>query len=98
MNPVLKEIQKKITPVLKEYKVEYAAVFGSVARGRDTAESDVDMVVRIQRLPHGIWGFVGLKQDLEKALNKRVDLISEQGMGREFFGRIKDDLVMVYEQ
>ena len=74
------EIKQKIIPVLRRYGVTQASVFGSVAREQDTQDSDVDLLVRVGRLPFGIWGFVGLKQDLEKALGKKVDVISFQSL------------------
>ena len=51
------EIKRKITPVLKEYGVTQASVFSSVARSQETEESDVDLLVRVDNLPFGIWGF-----------------------------------------
>lgn len=92
------EIKEKITPILEQYGVEYAGVFGSVARGDDNSQSDVDIVVRVKNIPFGIWGMVGLKDDLEKALGIKVDLVSEQGIGQAFASRIKRDLVTLYEK
>ena len=69
----LQEIKRKISPVLSKYGVKRAAVFGSTARGEDTVKSDIDLLVKVGQLPFGIWGFVGLKQDLEKALGKKVE-------------------------
>ncbi len=76
----LEEVKQKTAPILKQHGVAYAAVFGSVARGEAGAESDVDLLVRIGNLHLGIWGFIALQQDLERALQKKVDLISEGAM------------------
>lgn len=73
----IQEIRQKISPVLLKYRVKRASVFGSVARGEDNPASDVDLLVKVDSLPFGIWGFVGLKQDLEEALGKKVDVVSE---------------------
>ena len=94
----INEIRDKITPVLEGYGVEYAGVFGSVARGNSKPQSDVDIVVRMKHIPYGIWGMVGLKNDLETALNVKVDLVSEQGISHSFASRIKRDLVTLYEK
>lgn len=69
------EILAKIKPVLKQYKVKKADLFGSVAYGEDTAESDVDLLVD---LPEGssLFDMGRLKLDLEEALNKDVDLLT----------------------
>jgi predicted nucleotidyltransferase len=65
------EVKKKIAPVLRKYNVIAASVFASVARGEANEKSDVDLLVKIGQLPFGIWGFVALKQDIEKALQKK---------------------------
>ena len=42
------DIQNKISPVLKEYGVKRAAVFGSVSRGDDGPRSDIDIMVSLE--------------------------------------------------
>lgn len=73
MNKVA-EIKKLIIPVLKEYGVKKAAIFGSVARGETRSDSDVDVLVET-REDMGLFEFSGLKQDLESILKKKVDLV-----------------------
>ena len=92
------QMKKKIIPILKRYGVEYAGVFGSVARGEDTPKSDVDIVVRVGRIPFGIWGFVGLRQDIERAHGKKVDVASTYGMHAHFASHVKRDAVTLYER
>ncbi|MBI4120232.1 MAG: nucleotidyltransferase family protein [Parcubacteria group bacterium] len=94
----IEEIKQKALPILEKYGVEYAAVFGSVARGQQQIDSDVDLLVRVEHIPFGIWGFVGLKQDLEKALGVKVDIVSEQGIDPRFASKIQTDLVKLYER
>ena len=49
-------------------------VFGSVARGEDTATSDIDFLV--DRTEHfGLLGLIGLESDLAELLGRRVDLV-----------------------
>ena len=92
------EVKQKITPVLRRYNVISASVFGSVARGEAGQESDVDLVVRIGRLPLGIWGFIAFKEDLEHALQKKVDVISEPALSLKLKKKIQRDLTLIYER
>lgn len=69
----IEEIKKKIIPILKRYPVKRAGVFGSVVRGEDTQESDIDILVEIEERM-SLLDFVGLKLELEEALGKKVDL------------------------
>ena len=58
------EIKEKTVPILKQHGVTYAAVFGSVARGEDRPQSDVDILVRLGR-PTGMVGYMKLVESLE---------------------------------
>lgn len=69
------EIAAKAQPILTHYGVRWAAVFGSAARGELRARSDIDILVDFVA-PIGLFRFVGLKLDLEDALNRKVDLVS----------------------
>ena len=93
----IEEVKLKITPILSRYGIKRAAIFGSVARGEARPDSDVDLLVKIGKLPFGIWGFVGLKQDLEQALDKKVDVISEAAINPLLEKKIRGDLTSIYE-
>lgn len=71
-------VQKIIVPLLKHYGVTKAAVFGSYARNSYNVESDVDILIEP---PKGMGlEFVRLKRDLEQSLQKKVDLVSYNGI------------------
>ena len=88
-------IKQKIMPVLKQYNVTRASVFGSIARGEDRPDSDVDLLVKVGPLTYGIWGFVALKQDLEKVLDRKVDVVSEGALNPKLAEKIKNDLTPI---
>jgi predicted nucleotidyltransferase len=69
----IEEIKNKILPILKKYGVTRAGVFGSVVRGEETKESDIDILVEIEGRM-SLLDFVGLKLELEEALGKKIDL------------------------
>jgi len=69
----VEEIKNKIIPILKRHGVTRAGIFGSVVRGEETKESDIDVLVEIESRM-SLLDFVGLKLELEDALGKRVDL------------------------
>ena len=61
----------KTQPVLKAW------LFGSFARGEETAHSDVDLLVELDHSkPVGL-KFFGMWNDLERLLNCKVDLVEE---------------------
>ncbi len=91
------EITRKIKPVLEEYGVGYAGIFGSVARGEDLPESDVDLMVSFER-PVGIYRFMELQDRLESAIGRDIDLVSKNAVNKYLEPYIKRDIVTVYEK
>jgi predicted nucleotidyltransferase len=69
----LEDIKRKALPILKRHGVTRAGVFGSVVRGEETDDSDIDILVEIERRM-SLLDFVGLKIELEEALGRKVDL------------------------
>ena len=53
--------------------------FGSVALGEDRPDSDVDLVVKAQENTSP-WFPTGLIEELERALGRRVDVVTEDGL------------------
>jgi uncharacterized protein len=67
-------------------------VFGSVARGEDRADSDVDLLAE---LPPGmsLFGLARLQADLEAILGTRVDLVPASDLKPDVHSRASRDLV-----
>lgn len=70
----IEELKTKVIPILKQYGVKKAAIFGSVVRGEAKANSDIDILVEIEN-DISLLDFVGLKIEIEEALGKKVDLV-----------------------
>lgn len=70
------EIKEKIYPIAKEYNVPRIYLFGSYARGEENENSDIDLVFEPKgSKATGILKKFDFKDELERALNKEVDLI-----------------------
>lgn len=67
-------IKSRIIPVLKRNSVTRAGIFGSYARGEQKENSDIDILIAIP-LSINLLDFIGLKQELEDVLGKKVDLV-----------------------
>ncbi len=70
----IKEIKKKITPILNEYGVVKASIFGSFAKDENDSSSDIDLLVEINK-DISLLDFIELKLKLEDKLNKPIDLV-----------------------
>jgi len=95
------KLREKILPVLLPWGVKRVALFGSVVRGEDTSESDVDILVELkppgERPPIGLRWF-GLEQELSHILGREVDLVSESGLSPYIRPYVEKDMVVLYEE
>ena len=66
---------REIWPELQALGVGHLELFGSCARGEDSADSDVDVVVTFAGKPT-LRGLVAVRDRLEAALGRRVDVIT----------------------
>ncbi len=96
MSGKLAEIKEKTAPVLKKHNAVEAYVFGSTARGEDRPDSDVDILVRFNQMEN-LFEFVGVKLDLEDALDgRKVDLVQMGALRQEFRQGIDRDKVRIF--
>ena len=72
-------ITEKIAEYFKTQPVLKAWIFGSFARGEETSDSDVDILVRFDRSTSsiGLFAYMRMHRELEERLGRKVDLAEE---------------------
>ncbi|MEP6902315.1 MAG: nucleotidyltransferase domain-containing protein, partial [Actinomycetota bacterium] len=70
--------------------------FGSFARGEANENSDIDLLVRFSK-PVG-WAFYGIADELERVMGRKVDLATENMLGKRIRESVKRDLQAIYEK
>jgi predicted nucleotidyltransferase len=97
MRPEREEILERLRtgrPALqREFPLQRIALFGSVARGEATEDSDVDILVDVD--PSIGLGFVTLAERLEEMLGRKVDLVSRRAVKPLLWQEIEPELVDV---
>lgn len=93
----IEEVRLKIGSILQESNVEYAGVFGSVARGSARPDSDVDILVKFKGRPT-FKAYVDLDADIRHALGIDVDLLTEGSVNKFLRPYIEQDLKIIYGQ
>ena len=86
------DIREKVLPVLRQYGITRAGIFGSVVRGEATPESDVDILVELDA-EASLLDFIGVKLDLEDVLERRVDLVQYDAIRPRLRDRILSEEV-----
>lgn len=93
----IEEIKEKITPILLDYGVKKASVFGSVSRGDEGPNSDVDLLVELGEDSMGMFKYMRFISTIEERLGRKVDLVTS-GSGRFLMPYIIKDLKTIYEK
>lgn len=71
--------ESRLAQLCAEHGVGRLRVFGSVARGDEGPDSDVDLIADFSR-PTGYFGLVRFEWALEDLLGRPVDLVTEAGL------------------
>jgi predicted nucleotidyltransferase len=70
------EIKEKIIQIMKEENIPYAGIFGSYAKGTETKESDIDVLIDLgEEKNKTLFKLGGIQYKLEKSLGKKVDVV-----------------------
>lgn len=95
MSNLIKQHQQEINRICQESGISYLAVFGSQARNEALEDSDVDLLVEFKETP-GLIRFIQTKHQFEKALNKKVDLVTKKGLSKYLAPFVNQDLQQIY--
>ncbi|MBO1347381.1 MAG: nucleotidyltransferase family protein [Hormoscilla sp. GUM202] len=73
LRKLVQEKREEILNIAAQYQAYNVRIFGSVARGEDREDSDVDFLVDMEQ-GHSLLDRIGLMQDLEDLLGRKVDV------------------------
>lgn len=93
----INSVREKILPILKEYNITYAGIFGSVASGQVKKNSDVDIIVRFGS-PIGMFAYMRFINGLERTLKKKVDVVTEQSLNKFVKPYVLPEVKVIYEK
>lgn len=69
-------------------------LFGSAARGEDRPDSDIDIMVEMET-GRSLLDLIGLGDDLQAALGRKVDTVSKRALKPRVLARAKKDAVRI---
>ena len=96
------EIQQ-IVPHIQEYlatqPIERAYLFGSCARGEDTPNSDVDLLVTYTNSDSlSLMDISRIMVNLSKQIHRKVDLVEDKYLAPFARTSVDNDKIMIYER
>jgi predicted nucleotidyltransferase len=72
---------KEAEPALRARGIRRAAVFGSVARGEDRPDRDIDIMIEIDPdAEMSVYDYVGLKEYVAGLFEGSVDVVRREGL------------------
>ena len=86
----------KVIKICRNNDAAMIGVFGSVARGEATAQSDIDLLLRFSK-PKSLLTLVKLERELSSALGRKVELLTESAISPYLRDKIKQELKVLYE-
>lgn len=91
----IKEILKQNHPSLsRRYGVNRLGIFGSFAKGLETDQSDIDLIVDFDK-PVGFFTYLTLENELEQILGRPVDLVTNNALKETIKDRILKNIQYV---
>jgi len=91
----LEQLETKVKPIFVKNGVVRAAIFGSYARGKARKNSDIDFLVTIKNPEMGLLEFIGMKQELEKTLKRKVDIVESGALKPNLKKYVIRDLIKI---
>ncbi len=76
LRDLLQAKREDILRLAEQYGAHNVRIFGSVARGEDDEQSDIDLLVDMEP-GRSLLDVVGLWQDLQELLECKVDVVTE---------------------
>ena len=93
----LKPVMNRLRAACHAKNVAMLGIFGSVARGEDTPNSDIDLLVRLNKLV-GFVEFIALEDTFKEILGRNVDLATESSLHPLIRKNVLADLQVIYEK
>ena len=89
----------KIQHFFATQPVNRAYLFGSCSRGEETKNSDVDILVDLDKSkPIGLFQYVTMKLELQDLLQREVDLVEQEELLPFAQETANRDKVLIYER
>lgn len=79
ISELLSRKREDILKIASHYGAKKVRVFGSVVRGEDRPDSDVDFLVELEE-GRSLMDLGGLLMDLQNLLGRNVDIVTEKGL------------------
>ncbi len=92
---VLKTLQENLDEIQARFGIETIGVFGSVSRGEDTEDSDIDIFYTFSPDRTDYDNFFSLHEYLEALFDRQIEMVSEKCMTPQLRRCVEPDMIVV---
>lgn len=89
--------EARLAELCRKYDVRVLKLFGSAARGEETSDSDIDLLVEFEGRK-SLFDLIGLELELTEFLGRKVDLLTEPSISPYLRERILASASVIYER
>lgn len=91
--------KKKIKEFCRKHNIEYMAVFGSVLRNDFRADSDIDILIRLEN-DVSFFELMDIEEELKNVFGTKhdIDLVTEQALSPLIRAEIADSYEVLYDE
>ena len=94
---IIVQNQAEIENLCRKYEINFLAVFGSTATGRDNTDSDVDLLVSFEE-PVTLFELAGIEREFSNLFDREVDLITQKSLHPYIEPKAKSEMLVIYDQ
>lgn len=89
---VLQVLTQQKALLLETYQLTRLGIFGSYARGEQTVESDIDVLVDYEKAPT-LWRLIELRDYLSELFAIKVDVVTRNGLKARIRERVLAEVI-----
>lgn len=94
---IITYIKNRLPDVCKKEDIGFVGLFGSIAKGKGTKKSDIDLLVRFYKRK-SLLDIVRIERELSEMLKRKVDLLTESSISPYLKNVIISELKVLYER
>lgn len=92
---VLRKLSENLAEIQERFGIETLGIFGSVSRGEDTEDSDVDVLYRFRKGRGGMHDLAGLYEYFKELFGREVDVISFDYISPLIESKVRADSIVI---
>lgn len=94
LDSILNKLSLHKSEIFKNYDLKELGIFGSIVRGENNIDSDVDLLVEYEKTPD-LLKYIELENKIEAILNTKVDLVIKNSIRPELKNEILNEVIYI---